>query len=412
MNLWRSKGFRRTFLLFLSLFAVLTMTALMVLWQNGQAMTAALVRQDIALAGGMARGQPTKSLSILTGETTSADLDAGQNLLAPYSYNQELPLAASRTYQQIFDRQILTFAACAVALFLAALAVFGGYAVRMNRKFRGLSQKIASGEFSDAESNREDGDYAALEEAVSALARRADFHVQALQKDKNFLKNLLSDISHQIKTPLAGLRMYCDILLSKPDLSTEQRVDFLQRSKRQIERTDWLVQGLLKMARVEAGAIRMNLRDAYLVDTVEETVEPFTEWAQRQQIRLDAQVSPDLHFRHDTEWVAEALANLIKNALEHTPAGGTVMIRAEETPLTVSVHVKDNGEGITPEEIPHIFERFYRKGGAHTQNAGIGLSLAKELIEKNGGEIFADSTPGQGSAFIVTFLKQLPPSQS
>jgi signal transduction histidine kinase len=104
--------------------------------------------------------------------------------------------------------------------------------------------------------------------------------------------------------------------------------------------------------------------------------------------------------------VAEAIGNIVKNALEHTPAGGKINIEAEETPLSVAIKITDNGEGMASSEIPHVFERFYRKNaGANTGNAGIGLSLAKEILEKNGGEIFVKSAPDFGSEFTITFLK-------
>ena len=252
-----------------------------------------------------------------------------------------------------------------------------------------------------------EGEEAAMRFAVSSMAGQLQYQNQSLQQDKEFLKNFLSNVSHQLKTPLSALRMYNEILLAKPGLHEEKRVDFLTRSRDQIDRTDWLIQGLLKMARMEAGAVEMQFSDVYLIDTVQTAVMPFREAANQKGVLLTTEVDSAIHFEHDGKWVAEALGNLVKNALEHTQPGGGVRVSAQETPLTVTVKVQDNGEGMDSTEIPHIFERFYRRSGeTNAASVGIGLSLARQIFEQNRGDVQVQSERGKGSVFTVTFLKK------
>lgn len=406
-ELFKNKSARRVVVLLLAVFMLLTAIGFAVLYQNNRSMTKAFIRQDTALVGGMAQNKPVTQLSILTGNVSDEDVNAGNALLKQYSFDTDMPIAINRYYQSVLDSQLRVYALWAAAFFVIVLLVILAFMSRYYIKLRELSNQASSLDFSgDAEETNE-GDFAALQSTVNSLAQRTNFHIDSLKRDKDYLKNLLSDISHQLKTPLAALRMYNEILLEKPDLNIEKRTEFLDRSKNQIDRTDWLIQGLLKMARVEAGAVEMNSRYTYLIDTVEQAIAPFCEFARQKGVTLALEISPKIQFEHDSDWVAEAMGNIIKNALEHTPAGKTIRIEAEETPLTVAIKIRDNGEGMTTAEIPHIFERFYHKNaGANTGNAGIGLSLAKEILEKNGGEIFVKSAPECGSEFTITFLKK------
>ena len=405
-GMFGNRAARKAFFILFAVFALLTAAGALFQYQNARETTRAFLRQDIALVGGMSEQKPLSQLSILTGEVSQQDVDAGNRLLAPYSYDETLPPAVNGYYRRIFGTQIFWFCLTAAVFFAAAVCGVLSFMTGLNRQLRMFTSEISAPDFPKDASHEEEGDFAALRSAVLSLAQRSGFHTRALQKDKEYLKSLLSDISHQLKTPLAALRMYNEILLDKPDLDRGKREEFLQRSKNQIDRTDWLIQSLLKMARVEAGAVKMNLKSGCIIDTVEQAVSPFGESARRKGVSLAVKIPPEIRLVHDGEWVAEAIGNIVKNALEHTPPGGEISLDAEETPLSVTVRIADSGEGMELDEIPHVFERFYRKSaGANAGNAGLGLSLAKEIVEKNGGEIFVKSSPGAGSEFTLTFLK-------
>lgn len=405
-GIWKDKQTRMAIRLLTLVFAILTASGCLLLYHNGAQTTRALVRQDVALAGGMARGKSTAELSIVTGTVENKDLEAGTRLLSPYGYGESMPPAATRYYGNLFGWQIALFCLCAAVLYLASLVIFIIFHIRSEHRLRAFARRVEAGDFrQEKDLSQGESGFDVMRNTVASLVKGTSFHAQALQKDKEYLRDLLSDISHQMKTPLAALRMYHE-LLANPNLSLEKRDEFLRRSQKQVERTDWLVQSLLKMARIESGSVTMNRRQAYLLDTAELASAPFSASAEQKGVELVLSVSPEICFLHDTDWVAEAIGNLIKNALEHTPVGGHIRVDASETPLSVELCVSDDGEGMTGEEIPHAFERFYRADSKQESGGvGIGLSLAKEIIEKNGGDIFVRSQPGNGSTFTVTFLK-------
>ncbi len=327
-------------------------------------------------------------------------------MLSTYGYAERMTPPATRYYGNLFGWQIALFCLCAAVLYLASLVIFIIFHIRSEHRLRAFARRVEAGDFrQEKDLSQGESGFDVMRNTVASLVKGTSFHAQALQKDKEYLRDLLSDISHQMKTPLAALRMYHE-LLANPNLSLEKRDEFLRRSQKQVERTDWLVQSLLKMARIESGSVTMNRRQAYLLDTAELASAPFSASAEQKGVELVLSVSPEICFLHDTDWVAEAIGNLIKNALEHTPVGGHIRVDASETPLSVELCVSDDGEGMTGEEIPHAFERFYRADSKQESGGvGIGLSLAKEIIEKNGGDIFVRSQPGNGSTFTVTFLK-------
>lgn len=406
--LFKNKPVRRAFGALGILFLLFLGTGCLGVYQTTQQRTQERVNEHVALVGAMAEGKGPGELCIVTGQIDDTDYARGEEFLREVSYPRA-KVNLYPYYEEALRESLLPvivwtslcFTFVAVLLYLSFYSVYKGF-----RQLTRTAESIVQGKEPLLEVGGE-GEEAAMRFAVSSMARQLQHQNQSLQQDKNFLKNFLSDVSHQLKTPLSALRMYNEIMLSKPGLSEEKRADFLTRSRDQIDRTDWLIQGLLKMARVEAGAVTMQFADTYLIDTVQTAVMPFQEAAEQKGIALVTEVDSATHFEHDGQWVAEAVGNLVKNALEHTPPGGTVRVSAAETPLTVALKVEDTGRGMASTEIPHIFERFYRRSGeTNAASVGIGLSLARQVFEQNRGDIRVQSVQGKGSVFTVTFLKK------
>lgn len=375
---------------------------------NAQKTIALLMEQDYEIIGAMSDGADIGKLSLLTGKTDAANIEKGKRILSGYGYDNAAPAKIYPYYKFLARNNMLLLVGVLVLFCAFAAGLFAANSAAVRRKIRALNHAALTYDLESDENAQPcgEGELASLENAIGELGSRVSYHVRALGSDKEYLKNLLSDISHQLKTPIAALRMYIEIMSEHEELSKEKKQEFLLLCKEQIDRTDWLVQGLLKMARVEAGAVQMQTRESYLADTVEQACAPFAETAKRGEVSLENRVSADIMLCHDRDWVAEAVGNLVKNALEHTPKGGAVSITANQTPLCAELHIKDNGCGMETTEIPHVFERFYSKNAApDSHNVGIGLSLAKEIIEKNNGSIYVKSAPGEGSEFILTFLK-------
>ncbi len=247
----------------------------------------------------------------------------------------------------------------------------------------------------------EEGDLGLLASGAQELSQRLKETIEQLNRDKAFLKETVADISHQLKTPLASLMIYTD-LLQDGKLDETHTAEFLGRCRRELDRMEWLILTLLKLARLEADALELNSKSSPLAETVKLAVQSVHRLAEDKQVRIvidDSDAS--LSLLHDAHWMGEALANLLKNAVEHSPPGGEVAIGWEQTHTFTHLHVKDQGPGIDPRHLPHIFKKFYRTSG-DGGGVGLGLPLARSIIEKHGGVLSATANVPQGTAFHVT----------
>lgn len=239
---------------------------------------------------------------------------------------------------------------------------------------------------------------------IEQLAQSLQAKSEMEQRTKQFLKDMISNISHQLKTPLAALSMYMEIIMEEPE-NEELARRFSQKSLQSIERMERLIQSLLKMARLDTGNIVFDKQEYLISEVVKQAVDDFQERAKREgkEMIIEGEIEETLIC--DWEWTAEALGNLVKNALEHTEAGCVIRISWKQAPAVVRLMVEDNGCGIREEDIHHIFKQFYRSGNSkHRQGAGLGLSLAKAIVEGQGGNLSVQSSPGEGSLFCMTFL--------
>jgi len=189
-------------------------------------------------------------------------------------------------------------------------------------------------------------------------------------------------------------------------MNLEERMDLLKSSSEQLDRMDWLCKNLLKLARLEAGSVEFNKKDCFLFETLKKSLSPLLIKAHEKQQEISLRVNENINFKHDTEWMAEAFTNIIKNAIEHTSSGGNIKIIAMETLLSVQIIIKDNGEGIPKKEISKIFNRFYKgENSTNPASIGIGLALSKTIIEAQQGSISVKSEEGKGTEFSIIFLK-------
>lgn len=267
------------------------------------------------------------------------------------------------------------------------------------------AKKVVEGEFDISISEDREGDFSKLATSFNSMRIIIRNNIEELKKEKEFLVDLLSDISHQLKTPLSSMIVYNDIMLNK-DLTSEQRNTFLVNNKTQLHRMEWLIKSMLKLAKLDAKAVIFHKENESLKESVEEAVEALQSMAEEKDVNITISCNKDIVFEHDRLWLQEALINIIKNGIEHTTSAGEVQIDIVENPLYRRVIIKDCGEGIREEDLPNIFKRFYKaKSSTKSTSVGIGLALAKSIIEAHNGMIEVQSTIGKGTKFIVTFLK-------
>ncbi len=299
---------------------------------------------------------------------------------------------------------------CAAFLPLCALGWFFLLAVLLSRRLSAFTADICetldgmisgsteydAGQMDDAETL-----FARILHRLSRLYDIMKENRQQAYKERKELQMLVSDISHQVKTPVSNLQAVVDTLLLK-EVTGQERRDFLQGLREQADKLDFLFQALIKTSRLEAGVIQLEKKRGRLFDTIAEALSGIVYEAERKNIGVTVECPEDVELLHDSKWTAEALFNLLDNGVKYTAAGGKIGISVEQWEIYVKIDVSDTGKGIAESNQASIFRRFYREEEVHDeQGVGIGLYLAREIITKQGGYIKVVSEVGKGSVFSV-----------
>ena len=223
------------------------------------------------------------------------------------------------------------------------------------------------------------------------------------RREKRFLKNTIADISHQLKTPLAALNIY-NGLLQDEAVSPSEVKEFADLSEQELDRIETLVQNLLKITRLDAGSVVLEKKNENVAEMVQDIARQYNYRTEQEQKKLVLSGSAAVTLWCDRDWMQEAVDNLVKNALDHTKSGDTIQVEWNALPSMVQIKVRDNGSGIHPEDLYHIFKRFYRsRFSQDTQGIGLGLPLAKAIVEAHHGTIEVDSELGKGTTFTLNF---------
>lgn len=229
-------------------------------------------------------------------------------------------------------------------------------------------------------------------------------------KDKMQLKKSLEDISHQLKTPLTSITIMLDNLLDNPNMDVDIRNDFIKSIYREISNINFFIQALLKLSKFDANTIKFNRKEEKIRDVIEQAQQNVETLCDLRKIKIET--IPDFGqapFRNpevvcDIKWQVEAITNIIKNCVEHSESGTKISIKYGKNDLYSEILIEDQGSGIDPEDLKHIFERFYKGKNSRKDSVGIGLSLAKTIIEKDNGYITVESEMGKGSKFCIRYL--------
>ena len=291
--------------------------------------------------------------------------------------------------------------ACAL-FWMFLLTLF--FARRLSRFTNDLCQtmdSMISGGQEPARAEDRETIFARISYRLSRLYNILQENRRRVDEERRELQELVSDISHQVKTPVANLKMVTDTLLAKP-VTEQERRDFLQGIRSQTDKLEFLVQSMGKASRLESGAITLDKKDGALLDTLAQAMSGIVYSAEQKGISVEVQCPEDLRVSHDSKWTAEALFNLLDNAVKYTPAGGKISVSVEQWEMYVKLDVADTGKGIPESRQAAIFRRFYREEEVHDQpGVGIGLYLAREIVTRQGGYIKVASEVGRGSTFSV-----------
>jgi len=220
-------------------------------------------------------------------------------------------------------------------------------------------------------------------------------------RDKESLKKSLQDISHQLKTPLTSILINLDNVMKDSDMEPEVRFGFLRQIRRDTESMNFMIQTLLKLSKFETNTITFNQNNVKLVEIIDEAIDNVAALSDLRDVDIEKKIKGDIDLYCDRTWMCEALKNILKNAVEHSPEGSSVEISVSKNKLYTEISIADHGTGISEKDISHIFERFYKDQDATSDSIGIGLALSRDIIESQNGKIRVQSEPGRGTTFFI-----------
>lgn len=289
---------------------------------------------------------------------------------------------------------------------LSLVFIYVLYVINENRKIKQIDKYIK-----DILNNKDTFDIRDYNEDELSKLKNDIYKITMLLKEekentlseKKNLEVILSDISHQIKTPLTSMYVINDLLLDD-NLDKKKRKEFLNKNRLQLERIEWLVTSLLKISRLDSGTIKLKKEKININNLIEKVIEPLKIPIELKNQKLIINSPNDLFIKVDLNWTIEALINILKNAYEHTKINGEIKIDLLDNPIYTEINITDNGEGISKDDINHIFERFY-KGENNKESIGIGLNMAKTIIEKENGIIEVTSEKNKYTTFKIKFYK-------
>ena len=305
-----------------------------------------------------------------------------------------------------FFSKIAAISVLAVSIFL--IVSFFIFTKKRYNRLNALSEtidKILHGNDTINIKSFGEGELSILESDVQKMLVRLRDQKDKLEKDRTFLADSIADISHQLRTPLTSINLILS-LIEASDTTKERREELLRELSKLITKTEYLVSVLLKISKIDAGTVQFEKKETELNALIRKSAEPLLipMDIKNQKLSINAD---DISLNCDSAWCIEAFGNILKNCTEHTPENGEITVTATNTPIFTEIIITDTGSGFNEEDIPHIFERFYKGRNSSKESFGIGLNLAKMIITDHNGTIKAENSQSGGAEFIIRFYKQI-----
>ena len=394
-----------TFLVFLTAFIFITYN-----WFND--INKKYIDQNTALVGVIIENNPEieeEIVPIITKGNINEYYELGNNILDKYYYNENLNPIKNPILKDSYSNLKLTIILLWILFFIVVMILILKIISPIFNNIKKLGERadeMVEGNFNSTELKFEEGDFYVFYNKFIHMGERLENALKDLKDEKINLKDIINDISHQLKTPLSALIAYNDILKNHENMDIETKSKFIEMTSEQLDRMDWLITTLLKYARIESNAVSYNKEMIPISESIRYAIEPLKVSANNKKQSIELDFNSEGYYFHDKKWIAESLSNIIKNAIGHTDINGKIKITLEETPMYISITISDNGEGIEKSELKNIFKRFYKgKNSINPKSIGIGLSLSKKIIEAHGGSITAESELGKGTNFNIILLK-------
>lgn len=332
--------------------------------------------------------------------------DSSENILEKYGYDDELSYI--KELRENINKNLINTAVLIGIFGIASLSIFMRYVLIQEKELKEINEyikEVNNKNYSLKIEDNKDGELSRLRNELyktTVILREA---AENSEEEKEKLSIAIADISHQLKTPLTSIRIMLDNISDNPDMPQEIREDFIQDISKQVEHMSSLVISLLKIAKFDAGTIKMENEEIDAKKLIDSVINNLAILIEIKEIEVITKIDEKAIFIADYKWQQEALTNILKNAIEHSQPKSNIYIIVENTSIFLKIKIKDEGQGIEQKDLKHIFERFYRAKNCNEDSIGIGLSLAKTIIEQNNGYIKATSEVGKGTLFEIKYIK-------
>ena len=345
-------------------------------------------------------------IDIITQGNSKENINLGKEILAKYNYGNNLSLTNEPIIKESMSKIFIIFLILICFVLIVSLILAILYFRKIYKDIKDMTDYVynsSEGRNFDMKNRNQEGQIGLLKTELIKMINILKEKVELLNNEKIFLNEVISDISHQLKTPMTSLIILNDLMYE--DLPKETKIEFLDKIKSQLNRMEWLIKSMLKLSKVEAKVIDFEKKEVKVSELIKKSISPSLISMEIKNIELTVNGDENISYIGDINWSCEAFVNIIKNCVEHTETNGKINISYEENPLYCEVVIKDSGEGIDKKDLPHIFKRFYKGKSSKDDSVGIGLAMAKSIIESQNGDIYVKSAKNKGSEFHIIFHK-------
>lgn len=345
----------------------------------------------------------TDIIQILNGETKQQELTS--------KYGIDLANDSILLQNRSITDKYYIYSSLLILIFAGAgVVIFHRYQKYENNKINDIIhclEEINQKNYELVMDSNDESDLAILKNELYKTTIMLKEESENAKRDKSSIKTSMEDISHQLKTPLTSINIMLDNLMDDPDMDQTTRNEFITDIKRETMNINFLVQSLLKLSRFDVNSVEFNNQDNSLKEVVVKAVQNNASLSDLRNVNVAVDVPAEIHLTCDFNWQVEAVSNIVKDSVEHSPDGSIVHIKGRQTKLYTEVQIQDSGSGMDEEDKKHIFERFYKGKNASKEGIGIGLSLAKTIIQNNNGTVTVESAEGKGTTFTIRYMNSL-----
>lgn len=313
--------------------------------------------------------------------------------------------SAEKKMQESIKVNIM-FSCCLGVILLVSFLLYMNFKERKINSIVKHIKQIEKNDYSVKIEENTEGELSRLQNEVYKITVMLKEQADNLKREKKSLADSLADISHQLKTPLTSIMVIADVLKENEDMPNSERQDFIKEISRQLDWINWLVISLLKLSRFDAGTIVLKSEEVDLKKLLYEVKQNLSIPLDIKNQKLEIFGGDGITFVGDFNWTKEAITNIVKNCIEHTDENKKIVVSYDSNVLYTQIKIKDEGIGISKEDLPHIFTRFYKGKNAEKESVGIGLALSKIIIDKQGGDISVKSSENEGSEFTINFYRK------